>query len=86
MTFEEELALRAVLIRLRSRQLKLTKTLASTHRKSDKTASSPDADTSSVLEIHADIPSSENTNPKDLDISEDSGKRDAESSAIVIKR
>jgi hypothetical protein len=68
--FEEELALRATVVRLRSQQIKLTKTLAAKHRKPHELASSPDTDTNLVLETHADTPGSRNSDLKEGDKSE----------------
>jgi hypothetical protein len=67
-TFEKELALRSVVAKLTSRQLRLAKTLKKKYPKSPETGSSPDTDINSG-QISVNTPVSENH--KDLDISGD---------------
>jgi hypothetical protein len=77
------LALRDIVARLRSEQLKFAKTLEEKYQNSLEATSpdtdiSSDAETNSVLQIAADAPSSEK--PRDIPVSDDSGK------SVKIKR
>lgn len=60
-TFDKELALSAIVTKVRSKQLKFAKTLEEKYRKSAKNPSSPETNINSLLQSGADTPGSESS-------------------------